>query len=96
MTDTALVDSWAGDIVRQVDSFEAHFVPAPEAAAWQASETLFTLFIGINDIGHAQLQGKKYADLVGDLFASYDAQVARLYAAGARNFLMLVSHPPAP
>jgi phospholipase/lecithinase/hemolysin len=54
---------------------------------WNADSTLFTFFIGINDI--LNTYGMNNATLVPLIFAQYRALVDDVYNSGARNFLFL-------
>lgn len=58
--------------------------------AWFARSTLFTFFIGVNDV--ELVFGKSSSDasqLLDKIFASYDLAIETLYSVGARNFLFL-------
>ncbi|KAI9881537.1 MAG: hypothetical protein M1830_000100 [Pleopsidium flavum] len=56
-------------------------------APWTSSNSLFAIFIGVNDIGNAY--GRHNTTLNGDIFVVYSRLVDQLYQTGARNFLFL-------
>ena len=64
----------------------------PTIPTWQAHNTLFALFYGVNDIAMAsrKLSGPTPS---GAIFASYAGAIETMYQAGARNFLF-VNVPP--
>ncbi|GAA5836060.1 hypothetical protein JCM9279_002181 [Rhodotorula babjevae] len=79
----------------QVDIFETWFVTSSRASRprWSASSTLFSIFLGSNDVAFRWWTGDSTAPHVQTTFAIFDAQVERLYGLGARHFL-LFSVPP--
>ncbi|CCX16515.1 hypothetical protein FPQ18DRAFT_277663 [Pyronema domesticum] len=77
-------------IVNQVEDFFLGQIQARKLAPWTAENSLFLIWIGINDIGNS------YWKTTGDggafhqkLMASYFAEVNKLYTAGARKFLFV-------
>ncbi|KAJ7155637.1 fungal cellulose binding domain-containing protein [Mycena filopes] len=63
------------------------------SAPWKSEDSLFSVWIGINDIGNTfYLDGDRsaFSDVLLD---DYFAQVQRLYDAGGRNFLF-INVPP--
>ncbi|KAI5478727.1 hypothetical protein MNV49_004652 [Pseudohyphozyma bogoriensis] len=81
------------DVVSQVEKFEQHWSPAPSAVPWKAANTLFTVWVGINDVGVATGKPEPWSFYEDDLLASYDTLLGRLYKRGARKFLIM-SIPP--
>ncbi|KAI4716052.1 hypothetical protein E4T48_07732 [Aureobasidium sp. EXF-10727] len=63
--------------------YASHFSPVP----WTSDDTLFTIFIGINDIGNSY--AAQNASLHPTIFAELSGLVESLYTSGARNFLFL-------
>lgn len=54
---------------------------------WEASTSLFGIFIGINDVTHTY--GGDWATINTKVFKAYTGLVDELYNAGARNFFFL-------
>lgn len=63
-------------------TFEAAFPPASTVVPWNAGNTLFTVFFGINDIGYTVSEGKPFLSILDAIFASYVTQIQRLYSFG--------------
>jgi len=63
--------------------YASHFSPVP----WSSDDTLFTIFIGINDIGNSY--ASQNATLLPTIFTELSGLVDQLYTSGARNFLFL-------
>lgn len=74
-----------------------HKRQAPGAPEWTSHQSLFTFWLGINDIGGSYWRGPSGpggTDALNKvIFAEYAALVGDLYHAGARNFLF-VNVPP--
>ncbi|KAI4177888.1 MAG: hypothetical protein LQ346_007605, partial [Caloplaca aetnensis] len=89
------------DMKAQVNhSFMPSYTPRVHApyAEWSGNSSLFVSFFGINDIlayygQHRPFSPAAAAATTDAVMASYAEQLAHLYAAGARNFL-LVNTPP--
>ncbi|ORY89429.1 hypothetical protein BCR35DRAFT_300612 [Leucosporidium creatinivorum] len=47
------------------------------------------VFFGINDIGYSYLHGQWFPHLIDKILLTYEKQILRLYANGARHFLIL-------
>nr|POE46994.1 acetylesterase [Quercus suber] len=62
----------------------------PDFFKWQADDTLFTIWVGINDIGNAARGTDSVFELV---FQEYAALMDELYRSGARNFLFITVPP---
>lgn len=72
----------------QIDrEFTPHLATKPEWAPWSEADSLFVTWVGINDC--AFTNNESAPELVDTLFELQDS----LYAAGARNFL-LIDLPP--
>lgn len=63
--------------------YASHSSPVP----WTSDDTLFTIFIGINDIGNSY--ASQNATLLATIFNELSSLVDQLYTSGARNFLFL-------
>ncbi|CUS12505.1 unnamed protein product [Tuber aestivum] len=62
--------------------------PASPAPAWESENSLFLVWIGVNDVGNSYENGD-YANFHGILMDEYFRILEELYCAGARNFLLL-------
>ncbi|KLO19201.1 hypothetical protein SCHPADRAFT_865460 [Schizopora paradoxa] len=81
-------------IVDQVTQFNQFLAPKPEGAKWSSDNSLFAIWIGINDVGNSfawtnVTQAGFHAVLMARLFG----QVEDLYEKGARSFLFLTVPP---
>ncbi|TFK36386.1 GDSL lipase/esterase [Crucibulum laeve] len=81
-------------LVDQVSQFSQFMAPRPSGAQWESSNTLFAVWIGINDIdfsfswtnvSHPQL----YTNITNRLLTQLDV----LYNSGARSFMFLTVPP---
>lgn len=95
--DSALVTPYLPtvlSIVDQVSQFNKFLAPKPAGAEWSSNNTLFAVWIGINDVGRSFSwtnisQPQFYRVLMNRL----DTQLEELYQAGARSFLFLTVPP---
>ncbi|KAI4130282.1 MAG: hypothetical protein LQ338_001820 [Usnochroma carphineum] len=89
--DPSLVGSPYGLIVQSFQQqVQDEFLPtyaSNSGVAWSGSNTLFTVFFGINDVILSYAQRNSTLNFL--LIKSYENLVHQLYAAGARNFLFL-------
>ncbi|KAF8550451.1 carbohydrate esterase family 16 protein [Imleria badia] len=81
-------------VVDQVSEFNKYLASKPAGARWNSTNSLFAIWIGINDVGNSVgwtniTQFEFYGTLMVRLFS----QVDDLYEAGARNFLFLTVPP---
>jgi len=82
-------------IVDQVTQFSNILAPKPLGAQWNASNSLFAIWIGINDVGNSfgwsnvTSQSDFHRTLMRRLFGQIDS----LYQDGARQFLFLTVPP---
>ncbi|GJE87031.1 carbohydrate esterase family 16 protein [Phanerochaete sordida] len=82
-------------IVDQVSQFETYLADKPEGAQWRSDNSLFAVWIGINDVGNSYAwanvtsQSEFHHVLMSRLFS----QVEKLYDSGARSFLFLTVPP---
>lgn len=95
--DSALVAPYSPtvqSIVTQVSLFEQFLGSKPAGAPWKSDNSLFALWIGINDVGNSFAwnnvsQSAFHTTLMTRLFG----QVEELYQSGARSFLFLTVPP---
>ncbi|KIJ45101.1 carbohydrate esterase family 16 protein [Sphaerobolus stellatus SS14] len=77
----------------QVNSFLNTGAKKPAAAPWTSADTLFSFWIGINDIGNSYGNGGNRSAFSVTLLNAYFNLVQEVYSAGGRNFLF-VNVPP--
>jgi phospholipase/lecithinase/hemolysin len=95
--DSALVKPWQPTVIslkgQVLDEFVPTYVPPGVRAAsppWTSSNSLFAVWIGINDVGNSYYEGVNATiPLNQKIFAVYRGLVDELYASGARNFVFL-------
>ncbi|KAI0745782.1 hypothetical protein C8Q76DRAFT_780872 [Earliella scabrosa] len=80
-------------IVDQVNQFMDGPAKKPASAPWTSENALFSIWIGINDIGTTYSQGGDRDAFSDRLMDAYFAQVQKLVNVGARNFLF-INVPP--
>jgi len=83
-------------MVDQVNSFINVLGSKPATTPWTSTNALFSFWFGMNDIELSYGSGTTcgaQTSLNAQLISSYFAQVARLYAIGARNFLFINVYP---
>ncbi|KAF8447374.1 hypothetical protein L210DRAFT_3391445 [Boletus edulis BED1] len=81
-------------IVDQVSEFNEHLASKPAGAQWDSTNSLFAIWIGINDVGNsAGWTNITQCEFYGTLMSRLFSQVHDLYNAGARNFLFLTVPP---
>ena len=78
--------------VDQVSQFTSNLSPPPEYAPWNASDSLFAIWIGVNDVGNAWYR-PEWPTLSEQILDRYFEQVQILYDAGARKFAFLTVPP---
>ncbi|KXJ93536.1 hypothetical protein Micbo1qcDRAFT_223168 [Microdochium bolleyi] len=97
--DSALIAPYTPTVLSLKDQINTEFVPgytgaspsAPSAPKWTAKDSLFTIWIGINDVG--TLFWQPDTTLFDKVFVEYAALVNTLYAKGARN-IAFIDVPP--
>ncbi|KAI4141396.1 MAG: hypothetical protein L6R39_005356 [Caloplaca ligustica] len=78
--------STADDLVHQIsDRFTPHYFNKT-AVGWTSSNSLFSLFFGINDVNRSW--DKRDPKITDAIFARYRKMLDLLYLYGARNFLL--------
>ncbi|KAI0700963.1 hypothetical protein C8T65DRAFT_656929 [Cerioporus squamosus] len=80
-------------LIDQVNEFMGQAASKPAFAPWTSNNALFSVWIGINDIGNSYYQSGDRDAFSDVLLDSYFGQVQKLYNVGARNFLF-VNVPP--
>jgi len=86
--DSALVTPYLPTVLSLKEQIQTEYVPAATFFDWQANDTLFATFIGINDVGNAYSEAN--SSLIFSLvFEEYASLIDELYQTGARNFLFL-------
>lgn len=80
--------------------FLPFYAPTDKAAAalagpaWQGNDTVFALWLGINDVVNSYYTGEEASSALNvQIFAEYAHLVMQLYEAGGRNFVF-VNVPP--
>ncbi|KAL8680461.1 MAG: hypothetical protein Q9186_003359 [Xanthomendoza sp. 1 TL-2023] len=83
---TVLGQNETVDLIQQIDTRFAPNYVTENTIGWNASNTLFSLFLGINDVDRSwRQQNSNISDAV---FRSYLTQLEKLYEYGARSFLL--------
>ncbi|KIO31667.1 carbohydrate esterase family 16 protein, partial [Tulasnella calospora MUT 4182] len=71
----------------QMNQFLINVAPHPSYAPWTSANSIFSFFIGINDIGGTWW--KDWGNWTAYVMDAYFALVQKAYDAGARNFLFV-------
>lgn len=91
--DSALVAPYLATVLSVAEQVENGFPvygSSPSIAPWKASDTLFGVFIGINDVGNSYDRGATATKVLNnEIFALYEGLMEMLYIIGARNSLSL-------
>lgn len=90
-TDADLVAPYAPTVfslVDQVTQFTNSIASQPSTAPWTSEDTLFGVWIGVNDVGNTYYQSN-VTDILEAIMVVYFKQLQILYDAGARNFVLL-------
>lgn len=90
-TDANLVKPYATTVlslVDQVSNFTNTIAAHPATTPWTANDTLFGVWIGVNDVGNTYYLSN-VTDVITAIMSVYFAQLQILYDAGARNFVLL-------
>jgi len=97
VTDNNLVTPFMPNIpslIDQTDQFVKFLAPKPVGAQWSSDNSLFAIWIGINDVGNSWYwTNVTQAGFHHTIMDHYFAQVEKMYTGGARSFLFL-SVPP--
>ncbi|KAJ3850977.1 hypothetical protein EV368DRAFT_44095 [Lentinula lateritia] len=95
--DSALVPPYLPtvlSVVDQVSQFQEFLASKPVGAEWSSSNSLFAIWIGINDVGNSfPWTNISQPILYEKLMARLASQVEILYSSGARSFVFLTVPP---
>ncbi|KAL7621997.1 hypothetical protein AAE478_007498 [Parahypoxylon ruwenzoriense] len=100
--DSDLVRPYMPTILSVKQQVQEEFVPgytgdspsAPSAPEWTSADSVFSFWIGINDVGNSYGSGADSSGLLyTQIFDVYSGLVDQLYQAGARNFVF-INVPP--
>ncbi|KAJ8092423.1 hypothetical protein PM082_023676 [Marasmius tenuissimus] len=81
-------------IVDQVNQFNEFLAPKPQCAPWNSSNSLFAVWVGINDVGNSfPWTNITQVDFYHTLMDRLTTQIESLYENGARSFLFLTVPP---
>jgi phospholipase/lecithinase/hemolysin len=75
-------------LIDQVQQFSKSIASKPSYAPWTANNSLFGIWMGVNDVGNSWWLENETA-LLGEIVSDYFEQVEILFQAGARNFVFL-------
>jgi len=94
----SLVKPYDPSVKSLKDQVESEFIPgytgSSSKAKWSGDDTVFAVWIGINDIGNSYWNGKNATDaLNAKIFSVISGLVDKIYAAGGRNFVF-INVPP--
>ncbi|KDQ12174.1 carbohydrate esterase family 16 protein [Botryobasidium botryosum FD-172 SS1] len=73
----------------QVNIFLSNVASKPSYAPWAPGNSIFSFFIGINDIGNSWYQSGDRGAFSDTLLNAYFALVQKIYDVGGRNFLFI-------
>jgi len=97
VTDNALVTPYLPGIpslVDQTNQFVEYLAPKPAGAKWASDNTLFAIWIGINDVGNSWgWTNVTQAGFHSTIMDRYFESVEKMYDAGGRSFLFLTVPP---
>ncbi|KAL4916736.1 hypothetical protein BDW62DRAFT_211709 [Aspergillus aurantiobrunneus] len=79
-------------LIDQVSEFTEYLSPPPAFAPWNANNTLFAVWQGVNDVGGSWYQPNAEA-LATEILEQLFEQIELVYAGGARNFALLTVPP---
>ncbi|KAJ3886704.1 hypothetical protein GG344DRAFT_56984 [Lentinula edodes] len=81
-------------VVDQVSQFQEFLAPKPVGAEWSSSNSLFAIWIGINDVGNSfPWTNISQPIFYEKLMARLASQVEIMYDSGARSFVFLTVPP---
>ncbi|GAA6009900.1 hypothetical protein JCM10207_002150 [Rhodosporidiobolus poonsookiae] len=79
----------ATDFAGQTGEFIAYFNETTSSVQWDSESSLFTVFFGNDDVYNCFVNGYNFLELQPRMLTAFDQNIAKLYEAGARNFLLL-------
>jgi hypothetical protein len=74
--------------IDQVNQFTQYFASKPSTVPWTSANTLFAVWLGVNDVGNSYWTTDE-DDLLDKIIAKYFAECQILYDAGGRYFVFL-------
>jgi phospholipase/lecithinase/hemolysin len=88
---SSLVTPYEPTVLSLSNQVEDLFIPTYAFnGQWTSSDSVFGIFIGINDAGNSYYLGPDKVPILNKkIFAVYDGLVKELYNTGARNFVFL-------
>lgn len=75
-------------MIDQVKQFSGSVASKPSYASWTADNSLFAVWMGVNDVGNSYYKSNE-TELLGMIMEDYFEQVEIMFTAGARNFAFL-------
>lgn len=90
-TSAALVTPYEPTVlsfVDQVGEFNASIAKHPAGAPWTSENSLFGVWIGVNDVGNSWYEANETQRL-NEIMDVYFDQLKVLHSTGARNFVLL-------
>ncbi|KAJ8133081.1 hypothetical protein O1611_g537 [Lasiodiplodia mahajangana] len=96
--DASLVTPYQPTVKSLKDQVVSEFIPgytgSSAKAKWTGSDSVFAVWIGINDIGNSYWNGANATDALNTkIFAVISSLVDQIYTAGGRNFVF-INVPP--
>ncbi|GAP91275.2 putative carbohydrate esterase family 16 protein [Rosellinia necatrix] len=94
----SLVTPYDPSVKSLKDQVQNEFIPgytgSSPKAAWNGDNSIFAIWIGINDIGNSWYNGADATTVLnGKIFAVISSLVEQIYKAGGRNYV-LINVPP--
>lgn len=75
--------------INQTNEFTTLISNNPTFAPWTAQNSLFSIWMGVNDIGNSYYNTAAWPALGNSILDAYFNSVTQMYRAGARNFAFL-------
>jgi hypothetical protein len=76
-------------LINQTNEFTALVASNPAFASWTAENSLFPIWMGVNDVGNSFYNTTAWPALGNSILDAYFNCVKQMYDAGARNFAFL-------
>ncbi|KAI1310664.1 hypothetical protein F5Y03DRAFT_403046 [Xylaria venustula] len=92
--DASLVAPYATTVLSLKDQVETEFIPGytgnTSKATWTGDDSIFAVWIGINDIGNSYYNGADSTDALNtEIFAVISNLTDQIYNAGGRNYVFI-------
>ncbi|KAI0199771.1 hypothetical protein F4808DRAFT_471232 [Astrocystis sublimbata] len=96
--DSALVEPYLPTVKSVKEQVDTEFLPgytgSSASTTWTGDDSIFAIWIGINDVNNSFKQGKNMTDALNDeIFDVFSGLVDKMYDAGGRNYV-LINVPP--